>query len=71
MRPLPHPSLDDVTLEGILHALSDEVRVAIFAGIAGSGVFAALLGLLERQPEGRAEIDPVAAFQGAAGGWPD
>ncbi len=36
MRPLPHPSLDDITLEGILHALSDHVRVAIFAGIAGS-----------------------------------
>ena len=36
MRPLAHPSLDDITLEGILHALSDEVRVAIFVGIAGS-----------------------------------
>ncbi len=36
MRPLSHPSLDDITLEGILHALSDDVRVAIFAGIAGS-----------------------------------
>ena len=36
MRPLPHPALDDITLAGILHALSDETRVAIFAGIAGS-----------------------------------
>jgi DNA-binding transcriptional ArsR family regulator len=36
MRPLVHPSLDDVTVEGILHALSDPVRVAIFAEIAGS-----------------------------------
>jgi len=37
MRPLLHPSVQDVTVEGILHALSDPVRVAIFARIAGSG----------------------------------
>ncbi len=36
MRPLPHPALGDITLAGILHALSDETRVAIFAAIAGS-----------------------------------
>jgi DNA-binding transcriptional ArsR family regulator len=36
MKPLVHPSLDDITLEGVLHALSDPVRVAIFADIAGS-----------------------------------
>jgi DNA-binding transcriptional ArsR family regulator len=36
MRPLFHPSIDDVTVEAILHALSDPVRVAIFAEIAGS-----------------------------------
>jgi DNA-binding transcriptional ArsR family regulator len=36
MRPLVHPSIDDVTVEGILHALSDPVRVAIFANIVGS-----------------------------------
>ena len=36
MRPLPHPALGDISLEGILHALSDQVRVAIFVGIAGS-----------------------------------
>ena len=36
MRPLVHPSIDDVTVEGILHALSDPVRVAIFADIVGS-----------------------------------
>lgn len=34
MRPLIHPSADDVTVEGILHALSDPVRVHIFAQIA-------------------------------------
>lgn len=33
MRPLVHPALEDVTVEGILHALSDPVRVAIFADI--------------------------------------
>jgi len=36
MRPLLHPSVDDITVEGILHALSDPVRVAIFADIVGS-----------------------------------
>jgi DNA-binding transcriptional ArsR family regulator len=33
MRPLFHPSIEDVTVEGILHALSDPVRVAIYANI--------------------------------------
>ena len=36
MRPLFHPSIEDVTVEGILHALSDPVRVSIFAQIAAS-----------------------------------
>jgi DNA-binding transcriptional ArsR family regulator len=36
MRPLFHPSLEDVTVEAILHALSDPVRVAIYADIVGS-----------------------------------
>lgn len=36
MRPLLHPSIEDVRLEAILHALSDPVRVAIFADIAGA-----------------------------------
>jgi DNA-binding transcriptional ArsR family regulator len=36
MRPLFHPPIEDVTVEGILHALSDPVRVAIFADLATS-----------------------------------
>lgn len=36
MRPLFHPSIEDVTVESILHALADPARVAIFAGLAGS-----------------------------------
>jgi DNA-binding transcriptional ArsR family regulator len=36
MRPLFHPSIEDVTVEGILHALSDPVRVAIFTDLATS-----------------------------------
>ncbi|HRE84245.1 MAG TPA: helix-turn-helix domain-containing protein [Opitutaceae bacterium] len=36
MKPLLHPSIEDVTVEGILHALSDPVRVAIYAQIAAS-----------------------------------
>src|SRR5277367_896755 len=37
MKPLVHPALEDVTVEGILHALSDPVRVAIYADLMGSG----------------------------------
>ncbi len=33
MKPLFHPALDAITLEGIFHALSDPVRAAIFAEI--------------------------------------
>src|SRR5580698_3522059 len=36
MRPLFHPSIEDITVEAILHALSDPVRVAIYADIVGS-----------------------------------
>ena len=36
MRPLFHPSLEDVRLEAVLHALSDPVRVAIFAQVAAA-----------------------------------
>ena len=36
MRPLFHPSIEDITVEGILHALSDPVRAYIFSEIAGS-----------------------------------
>ena len=36
MRPLMHPAIEDVTVEGILHALSDPVRAAIYADIVGS-----------------------------------
>ena len=37
MKPLFHPAVGDLTVEGIMHALSDPVRVAIFVQIAGSG----------------------------------
>ncbi|MDR3462524.1 MAG: helix-turn-helix domain-containing protein [Beijerinckiaceae bacterium] len=36
MRPLFHPSIEDVPLAAILHALSDPVRVKIFAEIVGA-----------------------------------
>jgi DNA-binding transcriptional ArsR family regulator len=36
MRPLFHPAVGDITVEGLLHALSDPVRVAIYADIIGS-----------------------------------
>jgi len=31
-----HPAVEDITVEGILHALADPVRVAILAELAGS-----------------------------------
>jgi DNA-binding transcriptional ArsR family regulator len=37
MRTLIHPTLEDITVEGILSALSDAVRASIFMDIAGSG----------------------------------
>lgn len=36
MRPLLHPSVGDIKLEAILHALSDPVRVKIFVAIANN-----------------------------------
>jgi DNA-binding transcriptional ArsR family regulator len=36
VRPLPHPAAADITVEGILYALSDPVRVQIYAEIARS-----------------------------------
>src|SRR5258708_2215087 len=36
MRPLFHPSIEDVTVETIMHALSDPVRAAIYLDIARS-----------------------------------
>lgn len=36
MKPLFHPSMENLTVEGILHALSDPVRVHIFVQIAGA-----------------------------------
>ena len=34
MRPLYHPSLEDITVQGILYALSDPVRVRIYSELA-------------------------------------
>ena len=34
MRPLTHPALEDITVEGILYAFSDPVRIQIYADIA-------------------------------------
>jgi DNA-binding transcriptional ArsR family regulator len=36
MRPLLHPTMDEVRPEAILHALSDPARAGIFAEIAGA-----------------------------------
>jgi len=47
MRPLIHPSIEDITVEGILHALSDPVRAAIYAQLAGSGCAATCSNFLQ------------------------
>jgi DNA-binding transcriptional ArsR family regulator len=33
MRPLYHPAVEEITLQGILHALADPVRVSILMGL--------------------------------------
>ena len=43
MKSLFHPSMDDVTVEGIMGALSDPVRIAIFRGRGGGRHFDQLL----------------------------
>ena len=51
MRPLFHPDVQDVPVEAILHALSDPVRVAIYADIVGqecSQSCSAFLALLDK-----------------------
>jgi DNA-binding transcriptional ArsR family regulator len=47
MRPLVHPSIEDISVEGILHALSDPVRAAIYAELAGSGSAATCSNFLQ------------------------
>jgi len=52
MRPLIHPSIDDVTLEGILHALADPVRAAIYADLAardGAATCSAFVNVVDRE----------------------
>jgi DNA-binding transcriptional ArsR family regulator len=36
MRPLYHPSLQEITVQGILYALSDPVRVRIYGELVGA-----------------------------------
>ncbi|MGB9154617.1 MAG: helix-turn-helix domain-containing protein [Alphaproteobacteria bacterium] len=50
MKPLYHPSATDITVEGVLYALSDPVRVRIYADIAKSEcpkICSAFLGMGE------------------------
>jgi len=51
MKPLLHPSPEDITVEGILHALSDPVRAHILAKIlhaAGAQTCSAFLEISDR-----------------------
>ncbi|HET7925666.1 MAG TPA: helix-turn-helix domain-containing protein [Rhodanobacteraceae bacterium] len=52
MRALIHPSIDDITLEGILHALADPVRAAIYADLAvrdGAATCSAFVNVIDRE----------------------
>lgn len=52
MRALIHPSIDDVTLEGILHALADPVRAAIYSTLAaadGAATCSAFVNVIDRE----------------------
>ena len=51
MRLLTHPPIESVTVEGILHALSDPDRMAVFASLASADSArscATLVGIAER-----------------------
>jgi DNA-binding transcriptional ArsR family regulator len=37
MRPLYHPSLEEISVQGILYALADPIRVRIYAELARAG----------------------------------
>ena len=67
MRPLFHPSLEDITVEGILHALSDPVRAAIYADIAAQECTHNCSMFLTVKRQSNSEVHPVAALQGAEG----
>ena len=52
MRPLIHPSIDDVTLEGILHALAEPVRAAIYADLSvrdAAATCSAFVNVIDRE----------------------
>lgn len=37
MKPFAHPAADDITLRGVLHALSDPIRLGIVSQLAREG----------------------------------
>ncbi|WP_114227432.1 MULTISPECIES: winged helix-turn-helix domain-containing protein [Sphingomonas] len=49
MRPLLHPSLDDLRPDAILHALADRERAAIFADIAATDCVARCAEVAEQR----------------------
>jgi len=66
MRPLFHPSIEDVTVEAILHALSDPVRFAIFSQIAGSECSQRCSNFLQRAKRQFRKSTLSATLQGVA-----
>jgi hypothetical protein len=66
MRPLIHPSIEDITVEGILHALADPVRVAIYAELASSSLHQYLLQLPADQRPQHPQVHAFTALPRAA-----
>lgn len=60
MRPFVHPPIEEVTLQGVLHALADPARLAIFAALRGASCGKSCTALA---PEGMAKSTQSFHFQ--------
>ncbi len=63
MRLLFHPSIEEITVEGILHALADPVRVAMYADIVAQGCPQACSNFPDGKQSGDPEVNTLTAFQ--------
>jgi DNA-binding transcriptional ArsR family regulator len=70
MKPQFHPSADDITVESILHALSDPARVQIFAAIARSECAQTCAAFLEFERSQGVEVYALWPFQDPSRGGP-
>jgi hypothetical protein len=59
MKPQFHPSADDITIESILHALSDPAGVQIFAAIAQSDSSGGRVYTKQKSPSRKREANDL------------